>query len=105
VLKLSDLIPSPSTRAWLRQLYAVNPEAAGEVAWAIHEGVLEDMGYVKPRVEGETYAHTHDHYGRKYLVNQDTGKCWFCGRIVYADGREEVTGQMSFESQAQMEMC
>jgi hypothetical protein len=102
-VKLSDL--APHTQDWLVKLYRVNPELALRLTIEIHEGVLEDMGYVELRVEGETYAHTHEHYGRDYLVNQDTGKCWFCGRIVYADGREVGTGQMSFESQVQMEMC
>lgn len=46
----------------------------------------------------------HHHESGDYLVDERTGKCWFCRRIVYADGREEVTGQMSFESQAQMKM-
>lgn len=79
---LRDLIPSPDTRAWLRELYRVNPALAGEVAWAIHEGVLIDMGMVNPRVENETYANTHRHGEREYLVNQRTGECWFCGKIV-----------------------
>jgi len=65
-----------------------------EWAAAILKGMLDgsivewervEMGHVKARVEGERYPHTHEHHGRKYLVNQDTGNCWYCQQIIEHD--------------------
>lgn len=66
---LRDIIPSPDTRAWLRELYRVNPALAGEVAWAIHEGVLIDMGT-------EDFYPCPEHPG----VNVANRPCYRCGK-------------------------
>lgn len=49
---LEHLIPAASTREFLRRLYRVNAPLAQEVAWAIYEGVLIDMGPVEHWPEG-----------------------------------------------------
>lgn len=71
-------------------------EWAAELTREIAEGTLIDMGYIQPRVESETYASAHRHGEREYLVNQRTGECWFCGKIVLkeqANPAQMVLGQ------------
>ena len=104
---LSQYIPSPDTRAFIGRVFrAWGVEWAAVLTEAIAEGVLIDMGMIQPRVEGEVYAHTHKHgtgeSERGYLVNQRTGKCWFCGQVVLAD--EPNPAQMALGSQVQLKM-
>ena len=62
------------------------------------------MGFIQPRVELEGQPHTHTHNGNEYLVNQRTGKCWFCGQKV-EEQVPEYAGQLTLgDSQLALEV-
>jgi hypothetical protein len=89
--RLEDLLPDPADRAFIEGVYRdLGQEWAAEILKGMLDGSIVEwerveMGHVKARVEGERYPHTHEHHGRKYLVNQDTGNCWYCQQIIEHD--------------------
>ncbi|MBN1461385.1 MAG: hypothetical protein JXA57_17795 [Armatimonadetes bacterium] len=45
---------------------------------------MNSQAQAQPRV-------THVHNGREYLVNEHTGKCWFCGECVRQEEAMETS--------------
>ena len=92
-----NVIPSPDTQAWLREIRVASPQWAETLARELAPGgALIDMGYVNHRPEPEGERHYHEHESGRYLRDRD-GKCWMCGKKEESTGPERP-GQLSLES-------
>ena len=106
-MRLADAIPDPRTRQWLRSLYGVNPDLAGELAWSLSQGELIDMGGLFapcPDHPGCNIAnHSCEECGHPQAPRET---CWqMTSRWETTEPQTVNPSQLALDSHAQLELC